>query len=242
MVELALTFPLLMMVVFGIIVLGIGAFYQQQISNIGREAARYAITHTATSQCPTVSNLAPDAALLPAPNSYYECDKPSNRWPQMTAFAREKAVGLPSAGVRITACWSGYWTKDTSGNWAAHDQPPKDQATGAANLFRNCTLPIYGWCDGASGGSSLHTIDSKTGIDAGCGGSDSVSIDCSREFPLTSASNDMASSWARSNSTNANTVTVLTCYNWQPPLAGFLLIPQNITLRATVTESLEYQQ
>jgi hypothetical protein len=40
----------------------------------------------------------------------------------------------------------------------------------------------------------------------------------------------------------ANQVTVLACYNWQPPMAGFLLIPQTVTLKAVITETLEYQQ
>ena len=39
MVELALVMPLFIMVVVGIIVLGIGVFYNQQLSNAAREAA-----------------------------------------------------------------------------------------------------------------------------------------------------------------------------------------------------------
>ena len=42
MVELALVLPLFIMVVVGIIVLGIGVFYNQQLSNAAREAARFA--------------------------------------------------------------------------------------------------------------------------------------------------------------------------------------------------------
>ncbi len=68
MVELALAVPLFMVVLVGIIVLGIGVFYQQELTNVAREAARYAAIHSATAQCPTVSNLEPDPAaadLLP---------------------------------------------------------------------------------------------------------------------------------------------------------------------------------
>ena len=53
----------------------------------------------------------------------------------------------------------------------------------------------------------------------------------------------MASSYAKSNATNANQVTVITCTTWNPPLSGFLLIPQSVDAReASSTEGLEYQQ
>jgi hypothetical protein len=40
----------------------------------------------------------------------------------------------------------------------------------------------------------------------------------------------------------ANTVTAYTCYVWSPPLAGFLLIPSQVTLRAIITEPIQRQQ
>lgn len=40
----------------------------------------------------------------------------------------------------------------------------------------------------------------------------------------------------------ANTVTAYACYVWRPPLAGFLLIPGQLTLRATATEAIQRQQ
>ena len=40
----------------------------------------------------------------------------------------------------------------------------------------------------------------------------------------------------------ANQVTVLACYIWRPPMAGFLLIPAEVHLRAVVTEPIERQQ
>ena len=55
LVETALVLPLFLMVVLGVIVLGIGLFYQQQITNAAREAARYAAIHSATADCPTSS-------------------------------------------------------------------------------------------------------------------------------------------------------------------------------------------
>jgi hypothetical protein len=61
-------------------------------------------------------------------------------------------------------------------------------------------------------------------------------------MPLTSATNDMASSMAAFNSLIANEVTVFACFNWAPPGAGFLLIPETVTLRAVITETMQYQQ
>ena len=80
---------------------------------------------------------------------------------------------------------------------------------------------------------------SRTGRD---GSGNEITIDCSRDFPLTTVGDDMASSYAKSNATNANQVTVITCTTWNPPLSGFLLIPQSVTLASVVTEGLEYQQ
>ena len=243
MVELALVLPLFVMVLTGIIVLGIGVFYQQQITNAAREAARYASLHSATARCPTVSNLSPDPALLPLPNSYSDCDRPSAKWPHMTSHARDHVFGMHSGGVQVTACWSGYWTKDSGGAWAAHDQIPIDPATGTPNEFRECTVRAFGWCDGAGGASTARVINPRTGVDPTCPGSDkTVRIDCSKPFPLTSGTDDMASDYAASNGTQANQVTVLTCYAWRPPLAGFLLIPGTVNLTGVITEAMEYQQ
>ncbi len=61
-------------------------------------------------------------------------------------------------------------------------------------------------------------------------------------MPLTTAANDMASSISASYGGTANEVTVFACFNWVPPGAGFLLIPETVTLRAVITESLQYQQ
>jgi len=64
MVELALVFPLFVMLLFGIIILGIGVFYSQQVTNAAREAARYASIHSATASKPTVSWLNPTSPPL----------------------------------------------------------------------------------------------------------------------------------------------------------------------------------
>lgn len=238
--EFALIAPLFFMVFFGIIILGIAVFYQQQVVNAAREGARYAALHSATARCPTVSNLTPHAHLLPLPNSYHECDVPGERWPHMTAAARSHLFGMNAAGLQLTACWSGYWTKDTSGAWAAHDAAAED--SGTASEFRECTLPVYGWTpsqDPGADASTLHTINARSGMTAA---GVPIRVDCSRRFPVTTASNDMASSYAKSDGINVNQVTVLTCFSYKPPLAGFLLIPETIHMTGTVTEALEYQQ
>jgi hypothetical protein len=218
MVELALVAPLFFMVLFGIIVLGIGVFYQQQLTNAARAAARYAVVNTASSeQCPVVSNRTPGSAVTSSVEVYFACDTPAARWPRMTAYAREQTFGLTRSAVHVSACWSGYWTQTTSGGWGDWDQLPRDPAPPYnANPFRECTI----------GG-----IDPRTSPE---------SLTC--PGPMTTVADDMASSWSASSSGNANRVTVYACYVWNPPLAGFLLIPQQINLRSVITEGLQYQQ
>jgi hypothetical protein len=200
------------MVVFGIIVLGIGIFYQQQVTNAAREAARFASIHSATAQCPVVSHRDPD----PEPMGYYRCDPPP--WPEMTGHARSFLFGLPKGDVQVAACWSGYWTKDVAGNWSDYDAPPPDLSAPMPTVFRPCTI-----------GGVDPSIDSSL---LGC------------PAPATTLADDMASALAISSPTGtaANQVTVYACYEWRPPLAGFLLIPQTVTLRATISEAMEYQQ
>lgn len=226
LVEMALAAPLFFMVLVGIIVLGIGVFYQQELTNVAREAARYAAIHSATAQCPTVSNLDPD----PAPQTYYRCDAPAARWPQMTAFARAHAFGLPPAGIRLSACWSGYWydpNDDGDFSDGDYDSPPTTLASPPVpNPFRYCTIA-------SDIGGTIVNVDPRTNADQ---------IACTAPMPVTSVANDMASSLSASNGLTANEVTVFACFNWTPPGAGFLLIPQTVTLRAVITETLQYQQ
>ncbi len=54
--------------------------------------------------------------------------------------------------------------------------------------------------------------------------------------PATTAADDEGSSLPD------NHVTVYACMNWKPPMAGFLLIPKDITLRSVITEVIHYQQ
>lgn len=244
MTEFALVAPLFFMLLFGIIVFGMAIFYQQQLTNAAREGARYAAIHSATARCPTVSNRSPDPALLPLPNTYSACDPPATKWPKMTAHARSRLFGLSSANMQLTACWSGYWTRDTLLNWAAYDQVASDPAPPyTPNEFRDCFVRVFGWCPGDTGASTVRVINPRSGLDSSCPLLEKkVAVDCTKPFPLTTETDDMASSYAASNATNANQVTVLTCYAWSPPLAGFLLIPSTVNFVGVVTETLEYQQ
>src|SRR5688572_22959072 len=94
--EFALVFPMAMVVIFGIIVFGLYVFYQQQLTNVAREAARFAAIHSSGALCPTSSWRDPQAP----PTSYspypFHCDGPNNPgdpypWPRMTEHARSFA-------------------------------------------------------------------------------------------------------------------------------------------------------
>jgi hypothetical protein len=212
MVEFALVFPIFVAVMLGIFVLGIAIFYQQQLTNAAREAARYAVIHSSTAQCPTVSWHDPIPAARP--NSYNRCDHPAEGWPDMVGHARAKVWGIDRAAVSISACWSGY--QSAVGDM---DQPPEDSLTTppTPNTFVDCTI----------GGLNPHT--------------QTDSIPC--PAPATTSADDTASNDARSTPLhNTNRETVYVCYPWQPPLSGFLGIPNVMTFRAVLSEVLHYQQ
>jgi hypothetical protein len=233
-VEFALVFPLATMVIVGTIVLGMGVFFQQQVTNAAREAARFAAVHSATAQCPTTSNREP--RLGQRPNSYYECDPAGSRWPLMTAYARSTVFGLGANGVQLTACWSGYQEPDGTGqpNDSAYDALPVSLTPPyAPNIFVQCTVP-------SDEGGSIRNINPITGVEPATGVA--RNIECTSPMPLTTATNDEASDMSASYGGTANEVTVFACYRWQPPLAGFLVIPSTVTLRAVITETLQYQQ
>lgn len=220
LVEFALVLPIFILVLLGIIVLGIIVFYNQQLTNAAREAARFAAIHSASAQCPVVGNLDPGGTdsltghtgSAAAPISYARCDRPSDGWPRMTAFARSKVFGLNSAAVQASACWSGY--RDTD----HYDTPPPGNYSVQGQInstWEQCLI------DGAD-----PTLDSSL-------------IGCSAGL----ATVDTASSMSEGQGVIvANRVTAYACYEWQPPAAGFLLIPQTVTFRAVVSEPIQRQQ
>lgn len=216
MVELALALPLLVSLMFGILTFGIGVFYQQQVTNAAREAARFAAIHSASDPfCPTAGNRDPAHSSYAGANTYPAggCDRASDGWPRMTAAARATTFGLNSAAVHLAACWSSFWEIDaTTGQklpgtkWDA--RPP----TG--------TPPSTAWFD-----CRINGIDPQT---------DSSSIPCPPGG--TTLADDEGSSMP------GNHVTVYVCYVWTPPLSGFLLLPEEIVMRAVVSELIHRQQ
>lgn len=221
MVELALILPLFLMVVVGIITLGIGVFYQQQVTNAAREAARYAAIHSATAQCPTVSRLNPKSAFIP--ESYTRCDRPEDSWPAMTAESRLKVFGLPPAQVRIAACWSGYV------EGGSPDAPPPNPAPGGYDLAGTGVL------------TPVDSTWSPCSIDGKDPSSQPEAIGCAANVHTTTV--DTASALSeKAGVIVANQVTAYACFNWQPPMAGFLLIPQTVILRGVISEAIQRQQ
>ena len=218
--ETALVLPLFLTIVLGVIVLGIGLFYQQQVTNAAREAARYAAIHSATSDCPTSSWLPVNLGMVPDPSVFDnidpDCDPPGTRWPLMQEHGRKRAgFGFVEADLHFAACWSGY-TDATNG---AYDAPPFSGTSPSpvANVPpQPCTM---GGIDPVANMSTLPCPP-----------------------PITTPSDDKASNLAVSSLGTANQVTVYACYDWRPPLAGFLLIPETVPLRATITEILQHQR
>lgn len=224
--EFALILPFALLAIFGIIVLGLWVFYQQQVTNVAREAARYAAIHSSSAPCPTVGWRDPTAPNQPV--SYIRCDPVeggntncaiSDPWPCMTQHARSRAFGMPTDLIRINACWSGYadpalipspiTSYSAASGFPLADEPPV-QAGGTANTFVQC------WIGGFDPTTQLASLGCSSG--------------------MTSVADDPASSLP------GNQVTVYACYTWTPPLAGFLAIPSTVTIQAVITEVIHRQQ
>jgi hypothetical protein len=213
MVELALVMPLLTMFLFGIVIFGVGVFYQHEINNAAREAARFAATHSTTAQYWVDSTRTP-AAAQPDPygtTGWGANDRPPT-WKRMTDTARGSVFGLDASRVKVAACWSGYWTVNADGT--------KYSSVSYDALAPGTAAQPTAWFDCHIGG-----IDPRT---------DTSSLPCPP--PATSAGDDEGSAVPN------NAVTVYVCYAWSPPLSGFLLIPSTVTFRAVVTEIIHRQQ
>ncbi len=218
-VELALVLPLFTMVLCGIIVLGIGIFYQQQVSNAAREAARYAAIHSATARCPVVGQWDPS----PKPPTYDRCDRPQESWPLMTAAGRQAIFGLNPTAVRFTPCWSGYVKNGNTPPNGIDYMPPGEYVVAPSAAPVHVADSTYRPCNigGVDPGVSASSLGCTSGL--------------SRADTASSASEGQGR-------IVANQVTVYACTLWSPPLAGFLLIPNVVTLRAVITEPIERQQ
>jgi hypothetical protein len=219
LIEAALVMPLFIMLLFGIITLGIGVFYQQQITNAAREAARFASIHSATAVCPVTGDYDPASPpqTYPRVTTPGGCDRKAQGWPKMTAAARDAVFGMPRADLMVAACWSGY-RKDTASG--AIDAPPPGDYT-------------------AIGIGPITSVFVQCSIDGQDPTANPGAIGCANGLPTV----DQASSMSDSVSNPiANTVTVYACYVWRPPMAGFLLIPTEVTLRGVITEAMQRQQ
>jgi hypothetical protein len=220
LVETALVLPLFLALVFGTIVIGLWIFYQAQVTTTAREMARYAAVHSASSDCPVGGWLQPAPGTVPDGAGPWDCDSASAGWPNMTADARQLVFGMDPTQIHLTACWAGY---HDYGNTAIYDAGPYYANDGVTeNPWYDCTME-------------------STNIDPL---SDTGSLACPS---ATSAAdgNDTASNLAVSDrelAVAANRVVVYACYNWSPPLAGFLLIPDTIVIRAVYSEGLQHQR
>ena len=222
LLEFTLLLPLLVLLLVGIIVFGMDIFYQQQINNAAREAARYASTHSATSQCPTVSWLDPAAPadLLPAAHLefYSRCDAPETGWAGngsdaagLTKAAQNATIAMPRAQIKVSACWSGFWLVDGGGSKVGgltYDAQPPTLSPPESAYF-TCTV----------GGKDPR----KASGTLACPEPSLVADDQGSNVP-------------------GNSVTVYACYVWTPPMAGFLLLPSQITFRAVATEIVHRQR
>lgn len=224
LVEFALVFPLFILLLFSIIVLGLYLFYNQQLEFSAREAARYASIHSSTSQRPTVSQINPIGPNRPI-DTYARFDAPEDGWPFMTAVARGAVKGMPASQVSVAACWSGL--VDDNGV----DPPVADVLPNHPNAaWRDCTITRVNPKTNPDGIAcpAPSTVGSAYGVDGGKADGD-----------------DKASDIAVGIGTNLHyptTVTVYTCFRWTPPMAGFVFIPSTITIRAVATEAMQRQQ
>jgi type II secretory pathway pseudopilin PulG len=229
MVELMLVLPLFLMTFVGIITLGMGIFFQQQVTNAAREAARFAAIHSATAQRSVVGWLDPYSQDPPGtsgmwasatPDTYNRWDEPDEGWPAMTGYARSRIFGMDPNGVHIAACWSGYRNDDATS--PAFDAPP-DEVTVDIGGTPYTYQTHWAQC-------TIDNQDPTTNPDA---------IGCAAGLPT----HDEASSMSEGPGVIVgNRITAYTCFVWNPPLAGFLLIPEQVTLRAVITEPIQRQQ
>lgn len=211
LVEFALVAPLFMLLLFSIIVIGLGVFYQQEIASAARDAARYAAIHSSTAVCPTVSTIDPRDYGALVPDSYFACDRPADSWPRMTAAAMSNLWAIPPSAVSIVACWSGY--KTVAGVPNALPEPP--------NTFVDCTMRAV---DGMQVAPQSNPAALACPIAAG---------------QVADTASDLA---YYSGTHYPTTVTVYACFNWKPPMGGFLFLPSQVTLRGVATEVLQRQQ
>jgi hypothetical protein len=146
------------------------------------------------------------------PVGYARCDPVDSGWPRMTAFGRTKVFGLNASGVTFSACWSGY----QAGGVPDARPPGTYEDVGVYNsTWVPCTI-----------GGVDPTVDPS-------------SIGCAPGIATGDTASNLSEGPGR---IVANRVTAYACYQWSPPMAGFLLIPQTVTFRAVISEPIQRQQ
>lgn len=218
--------PLFLLIVFATIVFGLWLFYQQSITTVAREGARYAAVHSASSDCPVSGWLEAAPGAVPKGANELGCEDPvSAGWPDLTTEARSLVFGLDPTRVHVTACWSGY---HDFGNPTIYDAGPYWANDGTTeNQWFDCTM---------DGGTNPLT--------------DEASLPCPATTNPPSApggldGDDQASNLAVSDrelAVAANRIVLYACFNWNPPLAGFLLVPETVIIRSVYSEALQHQR
>jgi Flp pilus assembly protein TadG len=154
-VESALAYPVLFMVVLGIILLGMAVFRYQQVSHISREASRWASVHGAQYSRELNGNTATTSQ-----NVYDNAIQP-------------QAAGMQPESITYTVTWghadpaTGTWVTDRNPTWVY--QPSGNDPTSGlpySPVKRNNTVTVtvtYTWNTGLFGtipvtSTSVNTI------------------------------------------------------------------------------------
>ena len=215
--------PLFLLVLFSVISFGLYIFYNQQLANAAREAARYAAVHSSTAAMPDgVAGSIRRRRLRPSNDTYTRCDAPEGGWPKDDRGGPLEGLGH---GTATRSRWrpAGRATSTPANNYDALPEPPECRsriARSTGSIRR--TDPGGPRMSGAARRSRprSHPIEGRRRRQ----GERSCSCDRHGSQPI------------------RRTVTVYACFNWKPPMAGFVLIPSTITIRAVVTEAMQRQQ
>jgi Flp pilus assembly protein TadG len=135
LIEAALIYPVLFLILLGIILLGIGVFRYQQVSHISREASRWASVH----------------------GSQYATD--NNTTPATAQDVYTHAIAPQAAGMQLTGIsYSVTWNTDAGGNPLTSPTQTvlsTDPVTGApvyVSVSNTVTVTVtYGWNTGLFG-------------------------------------------------------------------------------------------
>lgn len=140
----------------------------------------------------------------------------------------------PSSYIRCDAPQAG---------WPRMTAAARSNIWGVAPSSVRITACWSGFVDPSGNHDALPTPPNSF-VDCRIGGIDPNRNQAELPCPATTTStDDKASNTAFANGIHyQTTVTVYACFQWSPPMAGFILIPSLVTMRAVVTEVLQRQQ